>query len=545
MGKHTSHKKQRDEIIPPKKNKFVLFIKAVYRRFYNFAIIVIRALLDFFLSHKAKSMPPISDPILLESATSLAQKIRTQKLTSVQVINSFIRRIKEVNPLLNCVVDERFKDALEDGAQADMLIKSGRYTEKELEEKFPFLGVPFTTKDQLAVKGMIQTAGIYRRRNNRATEDSDVVALMRKSGAIPLALTNVSEVCMWWESVNTVHGRTSNPYNTNRIVGGSSGGEGCLQGCAGSAFGIGSDIGGSIRMPAFFNGIFGHKPSSYIVSIKGQYPDPNSEEQRSFIGIGPMVRHAVDLKPMLKILAGDNAKFLNLDSPVDLKKINVFYQEHDGGGFMVSPVDRDQVMVLRKSVHHLETALNIKPKQVHIDKFRQSGPIWIANMADNSGVDFALQLGNKEVRINPYKELLKWTVGKSKHTLIGLLTCIAEDNSVQHGSEQHQYLVKKRDDLKAEMQKMLGDNGVFLYPTHPTPAPYHNEPIVRTFNFTYTAIINVLGFPATTVPLGIGREGLPLGLQVIANVNQDRLCLAVAEELERGLGGWVPPEILC
>lgn len=84
MGKHsehTSHKKPRDEIIPPKKNKFVLFIKAVYRRFYNFAIIVIRALLDFFLSHKAKSMPPISDPILLESATSLAQKIRTQKVS--------------------------------------------------------------------------------------------------------------------------------------------------------------------------------------------------------------------------------------------------------------------------------------------------------------------------------------------------------------------------------------------------------------------------------------------------------------------------------
>lgn len=87
-----------------------------------------------------------------------------------------------------------------------------------------------------------------------------------------------------WESANTVHGRTNNPYNTNHIVGGSSGGEGCNQGAAGSAFGIGSDIGGSIRMPAFFNGVFGHKPSKNIVSSKGQYPIPVTQEQNSFLG---------------------------------------------------------------------------------------------------------------------------------------------------------------------------------------------------------------------------------------------------------------------
>lgn len=104
---------------------------------------------------------------------------------------------------------------------------------------------------------MLNTAGLYARKDRRATEDATVVARMREAGAIPFALTNISEVCMWWESNNTLYGRTCNPYDTNRIVGGSSGGEGCIQAAAASPMGLGSDIGGSIRMPAFFNGVFG------------------------------------------------------------------------------------------------------------------------------------------------------------------------------------------------------------------------------------------------------------------------------------------------
>lgn len=519
-------------------------IKTVINIIHRFLIVVLRAILDFWYKGKEKSMPPIEDLLLLESATSLAHKIRVQKITSVQVLNSFIERIKKVNPLLNCVVDERFDEALVQAAEADTLIQSGVHTEKELEEIFPFLGVPFTTKDCIMVKGMLNTAGLYKRKDFRGDDDADAIKLIRKAGAIPIALTNVSECCMWWESSNTVHGRTNNPYNTTRIVGGSSGGEGCLQAAAGSPLGIGSDIGGSIRMPAFFNGIFGHKPSRNIVSNKGQYPIPNCEEQNSFLGIGPMCRFAVDLKPTLKIIAGENAKLLNLDAPVNLENVKFFYQESDGGGFMISPVDADQLAALQKVVKHFERAFKVKPKKVQFEQFKQAATIWLGNMADNSGIDFATQLGNLKERISPGWEMLKWFVGCSKHTFVGLLTCFAEDNGVKFGSEKHKYLVKKRDDLRLEMQKMLGDNGVFLYPTHPTVAPYHNEPIARTFNFTYTAIINVLGFPATTIPLGLGKEGLPLGIQVVANFNQDRLCLAVAAELERVFGGWVAPEIL-
>lgn len=363
-----------------------------------------------------------------------------------------------------------------------------------------------------------------------------------------------------------MHGRSRNPYDTNRIVGGSSGGEGCLlvstslhnmlvvrkcnalfilvQAAAGSPFGIGSDIGGSIRMPAFFNGIFGHKPSPNIVSNKGQWPMPISPEQISYLGVGPMSRFASDLKPMLKIIAGDNAKLLNLDEPVNLQTIKYFYQENDGGSFFVSPVDYDIRVAIDKVIRHLQIALKAKPQRVKIAKLKKSSAIWLANMKDEEAVGFDCQLANLTGRINPYVELVKWLFGASRHTLIALLTAITDRVGVKYGSPEHQEMVKQKNELVQEFQEMLGTNGVFIYPTHPTVAPYHNEPLAKAFNFSYTAIINILGLPATAIPLGLGSEGVPIGLQVVANKNQDRLCLAVASELERAFGGWVSPQIV-
>ncbi|EDV56339.1 fatty-acid amide hydrolase 2-A [Drosophila erecta] len=505
----------------------------------------IRFVFRLIYGQKGESVPPITDAILLESATSLARKIRSQELSSVQVLESFIRRIKEVNPILNCVVDERYDQALKEAAEADALVKSGQYSTEELAKQKPFLGVPITTKDCISVKGMLHTAGLFERRDVRAARDADAMALMRKAGAIPIALTNVSEVCMWWESNNTVHGRTRNAYDTNRIVGGSSGGEGCIQSAAASAFGLGSDIGGSIRMPAFFNGIFGHKPSKLVVSNVGQFPAPFSAEQNSFLGLGPMSRFAEDLRPMLRIMAGEKAALLNLDENVDLTKIKFFYQESDGGGRLISAVDPDLREAMNRVAQHLREKFgNQKVERIQLPHFRQSAAIWFANMRDDSGHGFAYQLGNLNHDINTYLELFKWFFGASKHTFIGLSTAIMDSAQCKHGSPKYDHLVRKRNELRAELQSMLNDNGVLIYPTHPTVAPYHNEPITRPINFAYTGIVNVLGFPATAVPLGkLGSEGLPLGVQIIANFNQDRLCLAVAEELERAFGGWAKPEV--
>lgn len=187
--------------------------------FHRFLCLCVRFVLIKVHGENGPSMPPIEDLLLLESASSIAEKIRTKKVssflfyqklieidsfvcyklqvTSTQVLNSFIARIKQVNSSLNCVVDDRFKDALQDAAKVDELIASDKYTADQLRELKPFLGVPISTKDCISVKRMLHTGGLWLRRNVRANEDADSIRLMREAGAIPFAITNVSEVCMW------------------------------------------------------------------------------------------------------------------------------------------------------------------------------------------------------------------------------------------------------------------------------------------------------------------------------------------------------------
>lgn len=440
------------------------------------------------------------------------------------------------------MVDNRFSEALKEADEADKFIASGVMTVDELATLKPFLGVPISTKDCIAVKGLLSTGGLYYRKDVRATEDSVVIAKMRAAGAIPFALTNVSELCMWYESYNTVHGRSNNPYDTFRIVGGSSGGEGAIQAAAASPFGIGSDIGGSIRMPAFFNGIFGHKPSCYAVSNQGQYPPAFTEEQKHMLSTGPMCRYAVDLKPMMKVLAEEKyLPKLRLDEPVDIKKLKIFYQENDGGGLAVSPVDKDIQEALQKVVNHFKNNVKVEVNRVQFYRTRNNVAMWLANMQAHGSPSFAAQAAKSpNDKIRPGLELIKWMFGKSHHTLIGIFTMFTEILGVKPGTPHFEYLMSERDKTIEEFRELLKDeNSVFLYPCHPCVAPYHNEPLVRAFNFTYTSLINLLGFPSCSIPLGLGSEGVPLGIQCAANYNNDRLCLAVAAELEKAFGGWV------
>lgn len=454
-------------------------------------------------------------------------------------MNAFILRIKEINPLLNCVIDYRYNDALEEAVEADNLIASGTFSVEELVKQKPFLGVPISTKDNIAVKDLLISAGMYSRRKIRAEQNSDAMGLMRNAGAIPFALTNVPELCMWWESINTIFGKTNNPYDINRTPGGSSGGEGAIQASGGSPFGLGSDIGGSIRIPSSFNGVFGHKPSMNIVSNGNCFPQPTGE-QNSFNGIGPICRFASDMKPILKILAADKSYILKLDEPVDITQIRYFYQLNDGGSTFVSPVDEDQKTSINKVIKFLKSFTT--PTEIKLAAFKEAYGIWYSNMKDNSGIGFEHRFMNNQGIMNPWTELLKWFFGKSEHTIFAINLVILDQMSVSYGTPKHRLMVKKRDELRDQLSEFLGDDGVLIYLSHPTCALYHYESLFRPHNFSYTGIFNVLGFPATNVPLGLGeRQGLPTGIQVVANVNQDRLCLAVAEKLENVFGGWTPP----
>ncbi|XP_062305828.1 fatty-acid amide hydrolase 2-B [Osmerus eperlanus] len=492
-------------------------------------------------SGQPRKLPPVTNPLLTMSAMQLAEKIRLREVLSVEVVQAYIDRIQEINPLINAMVKDRFSAALQEAAQADRLVEEERGGEEVLKDKLPLLGVPLSVKEAFSLQGMPNSGGLLSRQRVLASVDSPPVAYLKRAGAIPLGVTNSSELCMWLESHNPLYGITNNPYDLERIPGGSSGGEGSLLGGAGSVIGVGSDIGGSIRMPCFFNGIFGHKTTPGVVSNEHQYP-PSSGLHADYLSTGPMCRYAEDLLPMLRIMAGPNIHKLSLSTEVDLRTLRIFTIPHDGGSLLVSPVDQQLIHAQRKVVEHLEADLGVRVQEVRLDGLKYSFQIWntFMNLPDHEGKPpqpFAELLGEPGKPAKPVWELLKWTVGRSSHTMAAIGLVLIEMTS----SKASPFVLQLKEQLQLEVEELLGDDGVLLYPSHPHLAPKHHHPLFTPFNFSYTGILNILGLPVTQCPLGLSEEGLPLGVQLVAGKSRDQLPLAMALHLEKAFGGWRDP----
>lgn len=274
---------------------------------------------------------------------------------SEQVVQAFIDRITEVEPYVNAFVQKRFDAALVEAKAID------RQVEQELALvhssgtpsaflTLPLLGLPFTGKDSISVKGMYLTAGLKSRKSMRATEDAECVANLKNAGAICIGLTNCPELAFWWDSDNTLFGRTNNPYDLSRIPGGSSGGQGACLGYGGSVIGTGGDVGGSIRMPSYFCGIFGHKPTPGIVGTHGHFP-AMFKGRLKFLSLGPMCRFAEDLPLMFKVMAGDaairrNCPKLVSNEKIDFRKVKIYYMDGIDDPLM-SPVDQEIRIAIR------------------------------------------------------------------------------------------------------------------------------------------------------------------------------------------------------
>lgn len=485
------------------------------------------------------------DELVTLSGVELARRIRTRQVTSRAVIDAHIARIEAVNPTINAVVAKRYDQARAEADAADArltaaLQRAATGDAEAMAALPPYLGVPCTIKECFALAGMPQSSGLVARKGVIAGEDATTVARMRAAGAIPLGVTNVSELCMWYETNNRVYGRTNNPYDPSRIVGGSSGGEGAIIGAGGSPFGLGSDVGGSIRMPAFFNGVFGHKPTGGLVPGSGQYPCAHGEAAR-IVATGPLCRRADDLWPLVRIMAGpdgidEGTMTMALGDPADVRigSLTVIDVEDNG----MNPVARE----LKEAQERASAALaraGARIRRVRFASLRRSFEIWSATLAAADTQSFSVLLGNGR-RTRGALELAKWAVGRSPHTLPAIgLAMLERVNDWPRGRAPRAIEMGRA--LRREIVGALGDDGVMLYPSYVSPAPRHYKPLLGPFNFVYTAIINVMQLPATQVPLGLGAEGLPLGVQVVAPPGRDHLSVAVAQLLEREFGGWVAP----
>lgn len=178
-------------------------------------------------------------------------------------------------------------------------------------------------------------------------------------------------------------------------------------------------------------------------------------------------------------------------------------------------------------------------------KFRASLAFWAGkmNLCDD-GPSFACLMSGDESgqgHVNCFTEFVKWIFGQSTHTLPALALGMFDDVVPKFTKKADTKAVEILNALRVELLQLLGDDSVLLYPSHPKIAPYHNHPIFTPFNFAYTALFNALGFPVTQCPLGLSKEGLPLGVQIVTTPYNDHLSLAVAKELEKGFGGWKNP----
>jgi fatty acid amide hydrolase 2 len=468
------------------------------------------------------------DRLLTSSATDLAARIARRELTSVEVVDAHIRRIEAVNPRLNAVVCARFDEARDEARAADAKLARGDAG------LGPLHGVPCSVKECFALTGMPNTSGLVARKGPRATRDAVAVARLREAGAIPLGVTNTSELCMWMESNNKVYGRTNNPYDAKRIVGGSSGGEGAIIGAGGAPFGVGSDIGGSIRMPAFFNGVFGHKPTGGLVDNTGQYPLP-AEAALTYVTTGPLARRAEDLAPLLKIMAGaEAATRIGDPASVDLAELDVVVVEGDGR-IRVS----DDLTRIQRAAADALAARGAKVRTAKVKGFAQGLEIWSSMLDAAGGPSYASLLGDGP-EVPGGRELVRWALGRSPYTLPSIFLVLLEKLPKLLPSHGRRF-VEAGAALLCEVNALLGPRGVMLYPPYPTTAPLHNRPLFPPFNWVYTAVFNVLELPVTAAPLGLDAAGIPLGVQIAATHGNDHLTIAVALELERAFGGWVPP----
>jgi fatty acid amide hydrolase 2 len=476
--------------------------------------------------------------LLSLSGCELARLIRARALSSREVVEAHIARIAAVNPALNALVADRFSAARAEADLADALLaRSSR------EELPPFLGVPCTVKEAIAVAGMPYTSGLVARRGRVAERDATGVARLRAAGAIPLGVTNISELCMWMESNNNVYGRARNPYDQRRIVGGSSGGEAAIVAACGAPFGFGADVGGSIRMPAFFNGVFGHKPTGGLVPVSGHFPMAHGEARR-ILTAGPLARRAEDLWPLLAVLAGPDGEDagcveLPLGDParVRIEELTVL-DVADNGAIAVAP----ELRAAQARAAAALAALGARVESARLEGLRRSFAIWSARMAAAGGPSFGELLGEGR-RISVLRHLLRWPFGRTPHTLPALGLAALEKLPALVPRLARRYLDEARV-LADEVARLLGPRSVILYPPYPRPAPRHNRPLLAPLAWVYTAIWNALELPATQVPLGLDARGLPLGVQVVGGRGQDHVTIAVAVALERALGGWVPPAAL-
>lgn len=449
------------------------------------------------------------------SLKQMAQLIRSRELSPVEVVRAHSDRLEQLNPQLNAFIELRTDAASHEAQQAEQAILRG-------EELGPLHGLPISIKSSIAVADLKQECGSRTRWGIVAQEDAVLVQRLKQAGAIVIGTTNVPEMLMAYETDNPLYGRTNNPLDIARTPGGSSGGESAAIAAGLCAGGIGSDGGGSIRVPAHFTGICGLKPTPGRIPSTGHWPE--SLGPFALLGVvGPMARTVADVELMFRVVAGFDAGDA-MATPISLRELDDDLLETVTVGYLEehpsAPVTAETRAAVRKAAATLEGAgFHVRP--FSSDVLDEARDHWWTLF-----VRLAAELLLPEFKDREAETSTILSFSDRPPTKEDLLSAWF-----------------KRDQLRLRLAEQMSNMQVILCPVCSVPAFHHGEREWKVEGqqvgyidaMSYTQWFNLLGNPAVVLPIGQSREGLPIGVQIVGQPNAEELILKIGVLLEQGL----------
>ena len=464
------------------------------------------------------------------SLCEMAGAVRYGRVSSRELVDAHITRIERLNPKLNAFVHTDFECAREIAANADGVAKKMPASQA----LGPLHGVPISMKSSIDIAGFPCECGCKLRRGYVAASDAPVVARLRAAGAIILGNTNVPECLMAWETDNLLYGRTNSPWDLDRTPGGSSGGEAAAIASGCSAGGVGSDGGGSIRVPAHFSGICGLKPTPGRVPATGHYP--GSAGPFALLGVvGPMARTIPDVAQLFEVIAGPDPGD-PCAAPVPLRrwshdairKLRIAFFEQDD----LAPVTPETASAVRKAAD----ALSHKGFEVVEWKPDNLGRAWRLwwNLFGRAGqMAFSPMLDGHDAEISPIlREFRARAAEEPPLTASELLNATLE-----------------RDVLRGRFLAKMEEFPILICPVSSIPAFRHGErgwtiqgqQVEYLKAMAYSQWFNLFGCPGAVVPVSKSPEGLPIGVQIVGRPWEEEAVLAVAAKIEQACGGFRRP----
>lgn len=478
-----------------------------------------------------------------QSATELVSALANKKISALELLEETISRIDTLDEKINAVVVRDFEQARIAAKAADAAIAEG--------VKKPLLGLPITVKESFSVAGLPTTWGNTQHKSWVPNYDSLAIARLKAAGAIIIGKTNVPFMLKDWQTYNDIYGTTNNPWDYALTPGGSSGGAAAALAVGFIALELGSDMGGSLRVPAHFCGVFAHKPTQHLVPMRGAAPPtfPPLPTMIDLVVAGPMARSASDLKLGLDLLAGPDELF-------DGKayKLKLPAARHDKfENFRVLIIDEHPLCPTAANITHAMNAVveRLIKLGVNVSRYGKNMPD-LAEITQNYLLLLASQTA-ADRSADMYDDLKNRVNGLSENdaSFDALLS-----RGIIMSHREWLLTIRKRSELNYEWRKLFKNVDVILCPVMPTTAFPHDhsdyakrkiviDDVKLPYNqqFIWASIATLFGLPATAVPISKADNGLPIGIQVIGDYLEDYTTIQFASLLEREFGGFIRPKL--